>query len=205
MIGLVSDGGVHSSLGHLEALIELAASSGCPTWSCTRSPTAATRCRSRAPATWTQVERMDGRGRRRARSGRSSAATTRWIATGAGTGSRRPTTCSSTAAPSTRAQTGAEAARAAYERGETDEFITPIGGRRRGPDPPATTRCSGSTSVPTGCARSPARWPIPGLTEIDRGGAEPVRRYTTMTEYEEGWPYPVAFAPRATAGRRWRP
>ena len=34
------------------------------------------------------------------------------------------------------------------------------------------TRCSVSTSAPTGCARSPARWPIPGFDEIDRGGAE---------------------------------
>src|SRR5204863_2022204 len=36
----------------------------------------------------------------------------------------------------------------------------------------------------------------PGFHEIDRGGAEPVCRYTTMTEYEEDWPYPIAFAPQ---------
>ena len=36
----------------------------------------------------------------------------------------------------------------------------------------------------------------PGFDEIDRGGAEPVRGYTTMTQYEEDWPYPVAFAPQ---------
>jgi 2,3-bisphosphoglycerate-independent phosphoglycerate mutase len=35
----------------------------------------------------------------------------------------------------------------------------------------------------------------PGFDEVDRGGAPVVERYTTMTEYEEGWPYPVAFAP----------
>jgi 2,3-bisphosphoglycerate-independent phosphoglycerate mutase len=29
-----------------------------------------------------------------------------------------------------------------------------------------------------------------------RGGAPPVSRLATLTEYEEGWPYPVAFAPR---------
>ncbi len=27
-----------------------------------------------------------------------------------------------------------------------------------------------------------------------RGGAAPVARYATFTEYEEGWPYPVVFA-----------
>jgi 2,3-bisphosphoglycerate-independent phosphoglycerate mutase len=35
----------------------------------------------------------------------------------------------------------------------------------------------------------------PGFDEVDRGGAEPVERYVTLTEYEEGWPYPVAFPP----------
>ena len=35
----------------------------------------------------------------------------------------------------------------------------------------------------------------PGSIEIDRGGAPPIERYATMTEYEEGWDYPVAFAP----------
>jgi 2,3-bisphosphoglycerate-independent phosphoglycerate mutase len=34
-----------------------------------------------------------------------------------------------------------------------------------------------------------------GFGEIDRGGADIVRRYATLTEYEEGWPYPVAFPP----------
>ena len=36
----------------------------------------------------------------------------------------------------------------------------------------------------------------PGFDEIDRGGAEPVERYATLAEYEEGWPYPVAFPPQ---------
>ena len=36
----------------------------------------------------------------------------------------------------------------------------------------------------------------PGFGEIDRGGAEPIERYATLTEYEEGWPYPVAFPPQ---------
>jgi 2,3-bisphosphoglycerate-independent phosphoglycerate mutase len=35
----------------------------------------------------------------------------------------------------------------------------------------------------------------PSFDEIDRGGAPVVDRYTTMTQYEEGWPYPVAFPP----------
>jgi len=34
---------------------------------------------------------------------------------------------------------------------------------------------------------------------VDRGGAPVVERYATMTEYEEGWPYPVAFPPSRPA------
>ena len=52
LLGLVSDGGVHSSLAHLHALIALrAARSRSRTSSCTRSPTAATRSRTAVPAT----------------------------------------------------------------------------------------------------------------------------------------------------------
>ena len=59
-------------------------------------------------------------------SARSSVATTRWTATSAGIASSSRTTCSSTVAPSITPASGAQAARDAYERGETDEFITPV-------------------------------------------------------------------------------
>jgi 2,3-bisphosphoglycerate-independent phosphoglycerate mutase len=39
----------------------------------------------------------------------------------------------------------------------------------------------------------------PGFSDIDRGGAPPVERYTTMTQYEEDWTYPVAFPPEHPA------
>ena len=35
----------------------------------------------------------------------------------------------------------------------------------------------------------------PDFVEVDRGGTGPVRRLATMTRYQEGWPYPAAFAP----------
>jgi 2,3-bisphosphoglycerate-independent phosphoglycerate mutase len=92
------------------------------------------------------------------------------------------------------AQTGEQAARDAYARGETDEFIKPV--------------CVGEeASIRTGDAvfafnfRPDRMREItraladPGFDLIDRGGVRPVRHYATMTEYEEGWPYPVAFAP----------
>ena len=39
----------------------------------------------------------------------------------------------------------------------------------------------------------------PGSEEVDRGGADPVERYVTLTQYEEGWPYPIVFAPQLPA------
>ena len=39
----------------------------------------------------------------------------------------------------------------------------------------------------------------PGFAEIDRGGAKPVSDLSILTEYEEGWPYPVAFGPERPA------
>jgi len=92
------------------------------------------------------------------------------------------------------ASTGEEAVRAAYERGETDEFIEPtvVG---------ADTAIKPGDSViafnfrPDRMRQITRALAEPGFAEIDRGGAEVVVRYTTLTEYEEGWSYPVAFAP----------
>ncbi|MGZ4276288.1 MAG: 2,3-bisphosphoglycerate-independent phosphoglycerate mutase [Solirubrobacteraceae bacterium] len=93
------------------------------------------------------------------------------------------------------ADSGPAAATAAYERDETDEFIT------------ATTVGEEATIRPGdavfGINFRPDRMreitralAEPGFGEIDRGGAEPVERYATLAEYEEGWPYPVAFPPQ---------
>ncbi len=90
--------------------------------------------------------------------------------------------------------TAKAAAEEAYARDETDEFIT------------ATTVGDEATIRPgdsvIGFNFRPDRMreitqalADPGFDEIDRGGAEPVERYATLAEYEEGWPYPVAFPP----------
>jgi 2,3-bisphosphoglycerate-independent phosphoglycerate mutase len=39
----------------------------------------------------------------------------------------------------------------------------------------------------------------PGFDGFDRGDAEVVERYAMMTEYEEGWSFPIAFAPQRPA------
>ena len=105
--------------------------------------------------------------------------------------------------------------REAYERGETDEFIEPTlvgaearirAGRQRRvlqlqarPDAPADAGAR-RTRLRRGSEKRRA-----GATRLEgtRGTAGPIERYTTLTEYEEGWPYPVAFPPerpRTTLG-----
>jgi 2,3-bisphosphoglycerate-independent phosphoglycerate mutase len=87
-----------------------------------------------------------------------------------------------------------EAVRAAYERDETDEFIAPttVGDEAR-------IRPGDSVIAfnfrPDRMREITQALAEPGFGEVDRGAGEPVERYTTLTEYEEGWPYPVAFPP----------
>ena len=103
-------------------------------------------------------------------------------------------TCSSTAAPSIAPTAGVEAVRDAYERDETDEFITPV---LVGED--ACIRPGDSVFAfnfrPDRMREISQALADPEFTDVDRGAAEPIDRYATMTEYEEGWPYPVAFPP----------
>ncbi len=109
------------------------------------------------------------------------------------------------------AASGPEAVRAAYDRDETDEFIRPttVGGE-------ALIRphdsIVGFNFRPDRMRQITRALAEPGFGEIDRGDAPPLERYVTLTEYEEGWPYPVAFPPDrpattlphviAAAGRR---
>jgi 2,3-bisphosphoglycerate-independent phosphoglycerate mutase len=92
------------------------------------------------------------------------------------------------------ADTGVEAVRAAYERDETDEFIAPttVGDEAR-------IRAEDSVIAfnfrPDRMRQITRALADPGFQEFQRD-AEPVRRYVTLAEYEEGWPYPVAFPPQ---------
>ena len=102
--------------------------------SSTPSPTGATRCRRRARSS-SGRSRAGARRRASGASRASSGATSRWTATAAGIASSRPTTCSRTGSPSTPRRRGRAAVRAAYERGETDEFVARDARRRGGHDP----------------------------------------------------------------------
>ena len=93
-----------------------------------------------------------------------------------------------------RADTGAAAARDAYERGETDEFIKPV---LVGEE--ACIRPSDSVLAfnfrPDRMREITRALADPEFGDVDRGGVLPVQRYTTMTRYHEDFTYPVAFAP----------
>jgi 2,3-bisphosphoglycerate-independent phosphoglycerate mutase len=178
LIGLVSDGGVHSSLEHLGALLALGAEGQDVVVH------AFTDGRDTSPhggaAYLSQVDAWPGRvgsviGRyyamdRDKRAERTQAALDMLVDGRA----------------DHHADSGEAAVRAAYERGETDEFIT------------ATTvgdeaRIRPQDSVIAFNFR-PDR-----MRQITEALGPKVARYTTLTEYEEGWPWPVAFPPARPA------
>ncbi|HEV3284709.1 MAG TPA: 2,3-bisphosphoglycerate-independent phosphoglycerate mutase [Solirubrobacteraceae bacterium] len=197
LLGLVSDGGVHSSLAHLQALIALGRDLG------VRDLVvhAFTDGRDTLPHTGAGfLGELDGRPGVRVGSvvGRYWAMDRdrRWERT------QRAYDMLVHARAPHHAAGGEEAVRQAYERGETDEFIEPT---LVGPDarirpedsvvcfnfrPDRMRQLTRALAEPGFAAGEEA---LPGWD--GRGGAPPVSRLTTFTEYEEGWPYPVAFAP----------
>ena len=95
---------------------------------------------------------------------------------------------------------GPSAARAAYERGETDEFITPtLVGEEGVIRPTDSVLCFNFR--PDRMRQIVRALAEPGFGEgaeelpgwRGRGGSAPVRKLATMTAYQRGWPYPVAF------------
>jgi 2,3-bisphosphoglycerate-independent phosphoglycerate mutase len=190
LIGLVSDGGVHSSLEHLFALIALSRTRGHDRDVIVHAFTDGRDTLPHAGADF--LARLDTVAGSRVGSviGRYFAMDRdrRWERT------QRAYDLLVHARAEHGADTGEQAVRAAYERGETDEFVQPT---RVGAD----TEIRPGDSViafnfrPDRMRQITRALAEPDFAEVDRGGAEPVARYTTLTEYEEGWPYPVAFGP----------
>jgi 2,3-bisphosphoglycerate-independent phosphoglycerate mutase len=208
LLGLVSDGGVHSSLDHLRALIALGHSLAAKDV----VVHAFTDGRDTLPHAGVEYLReLDATPGARVGSvvGRYWAMDRdrRWDRT-----QRAYDLLVHGRAPY-RADSGEQAVQDAYRRGETDEFIEPT---LVGAD--ATIRPGDSVIAfnfrpdrmreltralaepgfgePDGAGdpgEGPADAALPGWT--GRGGAPPVTRYTTLTSYEEGWPYPVVFSP----------
>jgi 2,3-bisphosphoglycerate-independent phosphoglycerate mutase len=193
LVGLTSDGGVHSSLAHVHALIEMAATIGvedlvlhCFTDGRDTSPTAGAGFLETV-AGWCET----------AGNARIASVAGRWWAMDR---DERWDRVQATydllvnCRGAHHAQAAADAAREAYARGETDEFIAPtlVGeeGRIRTDDSVVCFNFRPDRMRELVCALAE-----PGFTEVDRGGGAPVAHLTTMTSYQEGWHYPVAFAP----------
>jgi 2,3-bisphosphoglycerate-independent phosphoglycerate mutase len=173
LIGLVSDGGVHSSLEHLGALLALAGDQDVVVHAFTdgrdTSPHGGAGFLAQVDAWPGRVGSVIGRYYamdRDHRAERTKAALDLLVEGRA----------------EHHADTGEAAVRAAYERGETDEFIT------------ATTVGDEALIRPQDSVIAfnfrPDR-----MRQITEALGPKVARYTTLTEYEEGWPWPVAFPP----------
>ena len=175
LMGLVSDGGVHSSMGHLKALSELAAREEVPdvvlhafTDGRDTPPKSGAGHVAEAQSWDLRVATVSGRYYAMDRDRRWERTQLALDAIVRGKAAPPP------------AETGEAAVKAAYERGETDEFIKPtlVGeeGRVR----------AGDSVIFFNFRPDRARQLASKIGELDV-------RLTTLTQYHEDWDYPVAF------------
>ncbi|HYP48989.1 MAG TPA: 2,3-bisphosphoglycerate-independent phosphoglycerate mutase [Thermoleophilaceae bacterium] len=189
LLGLVSAGGVHASMEHLRALIELASREGVPdvvlhafTDGRDTSPEAGAGYLAEVES-WggARVASVGGRYYAMDRDRRWERTKLAWDALVHGR------------AEPEQAASGEAAVRAAYERGESDEFIRPtlVGEEGRIRDGDAVVYFNFRPDRARQLTRALGE---PGFGEFDRGRAPRVA-LTTLTEYQEEWDYPVAFPP----------
>ncbi len=193
LLGLVSDGGVHSGWSHIEALIELAAQEGVPdvvvhafTDGRDTLPTSADGYTAELELWLRHAGRIGTIGGRYFAMDRDR----RWDRV-------KLAYDGIVHAEGLRAATPAEAIAAARGRDETDEFIRPtVVGDYDG-------MADGDVAIHFNFRPDRARELTralgePDFDEFDRGPAPDIE-LTTLTEYRDGWPYPVAFPPKAPA------
>jgi 2,3-bisphosphoglycerate-independent phosphoglycerate mutase len=188
LLGLVSGGGVHASMGHLRALVELAGREDVPdvvihafTDGRDTNPDSGAGYVAEVEG-WggARVGSVTGRYYAMDRDRRWDRTKLAWDALVHGRADHR-------------ADSGEAAVRAAYDRDETDEFIRPtlVGEEAR--------IRSGDSVIFFNFRPDRARQLTRALgeqdfDEFDRGNAPDVR-LTTLTEYQEEWDYPIAFPP----------
>jgi 2,3-bisphosphoglycerate-independent phosphoglycerate mutase len=189
LMGLVSDGGVHSGWAHIEALIELAAREGVADLVVHAFTDGRDTLPDSAPGYISALEGwLDGRGSIGTVGGRYFAMDrdNRWDRI-------KLAYDAIVHAQGERGDTAAAAVEAAHARGKTDEFIEPtvIGDYDGMTDGDAAIHFNFRPDR----ARELCRALGDGnFAEFDRGDAPEVA-LTTLTEYREGWRYPVAFPP----------
>lgn len=194
LLGLVSDGGVHSSIEHLVALIDLAAAEGVPDVVLH----AFTDGRDTSPDSGRDhLERAE---RRLVDSGVGRVGTVSGRYYAMDRDRRRERTHAAYdaivhgQAEGRWAPSGVDAVVGAYARGETDEFILPtsVGEAEGHVRPGDAVLCFNFR--PDRARQLMRALGEPGFDEFDRREAPDVH-LTTLTEYSEDWTYPVAFPP----------
>jgi 2,3-bisphosphoglycerate-independent phosphoglycerate mutase len=187
LLGLVSDGGVHSGWEHIEATIELAAQEGVPDVVFHAFTDGRDTLPHGGKGYLEELERwLRQAGRVGTVSGRYYAMDrdTRWERT-------KLAYDAIVHAEGLRATSTAEAITASYEREETDEFVKPtvIGDYDGAEDGDVAIFINFRPDRARELTRALGE---PGFDEFSRAGASPLD-LTTMTAYRKGWPYPVAF------------
>jgi len=190
LIGLVSDGGVHSGWGHIEACIELAAREGVPDL----VVHAFTDGRDTPPTAGAGYLAELGRWLKRA--GHVGTVGGRYFAMDRDRRWDRVKEAYDAIvhAEGRRAATAVDAATESYGRGETDEFIRPtvIGDYDGMADGDAALHFNFRPDRARELMRALGE---PDFDEFPRGTL-PRLRLTTLTQYQKGWAYPVAFPPQ---------
>jgi len=193
LMGLVSDGKVHSSLDHVEALIDVIAQAGVPL-----AVDAFLDGRDTPPTSaGTYLTRLEQHLARRDRAGAIATISGRYFAMDRDKRWDRTRKAYDTLANGTAEHhypTALEALAAAYARGENDEFVVPsiVGEPRPVQDGDA---CIFFNFRPDRARQLTLAFCDPKFDHF------PVRRYAdllfaTMTRYEENFPNPVLFGPR---------
>jgi 2,3-bisphosphoglycerate-independent phosphoglycerate mutase len=190
LMGLVSDGGVHSGWEHIEACIELAAREGVPDL-VVHAFTDGRDTQPKAGAGYlAELERW------LKHAGRIGTVCGRYYAMDRDRRWERVKEAYDAVvhAQGLRAESAVDAVRESYERGETDEFIRPtvVGDYDGMAEGDAVLHFNFRPDRARELVRALGE---PGFDEFPRGVAPRVR-LTTLTEYRKGWEYPVAFPPQ---------
>jgi 2,3-bisphosphoglycerate-independent phosphoglycerate mutase len=197
LLGLVSDGGVHSGWEHIEATIELAAQEGVPDVVFHAFTDGRDTLPHGGKGYLEELERW------LRQAGRVATVSGRYYAMDRDTRWERIKLAYDAIvhAQGLRADSSAQAIEESYEREETDEFVKPtvIGDYDGAADGDVAIFINFRPDRARELSRALAE---PGFDEFSRAGASPLD-LTTMTEYRKGWPYPVAFPeqrPQTTLG-----
>jgi 2,3-bisphosphoglycerate-independent phosphoglycerate mutase len=178
LVGLVSDGGVHSSLEHLEALVGRARERGVDDVVIHAFTDGRDTLPNSGAGFLAQVDRWGGC--------RVGSVIGRYFAMDRDGRTERTQKALDllTNGAEGKAESGEAAVRAAYERGETDEFIEP------------TEVGAGDSRIAPGDRVITFNFRPDRMRQIVPALAQAGAQITTLTEYSQGAPYPVAFPPQ---------